>query len=117
MRKIFVLIAAAVLAAACSGTERPTPTLMFSLADYPELEHIKNVQGCAVYGDFFFSLQDKGWCNVFDLRTRKPVAQFPLASAGKNNHANLAFFGPDKYDSADRFPLFYVSQCKSKPVE
>ena len=111
-----MILALAVLAACSSGPRRPDPQLMFSLEDFPELEHVKNMQGGAVYGNLLFSLQDKGWCNVFDLRTCKPVADFPLASAGKNNHANIAFFGPEKYDSQDRFPLLYVSQCMSKPV-
>ena len=116
MKKILILCALSALCA-CGRTNVPEPELLFSLSDYPELEHIKNMQGCAVSGDYFFSLQDKGWCNVFDLRKRKSISQFPLGSAGKYNHANVAFFGPDKYDSSDRFPLIYISQCKEKPVE
>ncbi|MBQ2107451.1 MAG: hypothetical protein II475_02045 [Bacteroidales bacterium] len=116
MKKLLILCALSALCA-CGRTNVPEPELLFSLSDYPELEHIKNMQGCAVSGDYFFSLQDKGWCNVFDLRKRKSISQFPLGSAGKYNHANVAFFGPDKYDSSDRFPLIYISQCKEKPVE
>ena len=116
MRKYLIVAAAVLLAAGCSATQRPEPQLIISLSDFPELEHIRNMQGGAVYGDLLFSLQDKGWCNVFDLHSRMPAAQFPLGSAGKNNHANIAFFGPEKYDSQDSFPLLYVSQCKSKPV-
>lgn len=113
------LILLALLAAAFSCgrlSEKPQPELMFRLREFPELQHTHNVQGCAIYGNLLFSMQDKGWCNVFDLRLCAPVAQFPLASYGKNNHANVAFFGPSRYDSSDRFPLLYVSQCKSKPV-
>lgn len=118
MRRILaIMIAAATLVTACNRPGRPSPQLLFSLSDFPELEHTKNMQGGAVFDDYLFSMQDKGWCNVFDLRTRKPIAQFPLASAGKNNHANVAFFGPDKYDSSDRYPLLYLSQCREKPVE
>lgn len=116
MRKVLILCSLAFTALYCAPQQRPEPELLMSLSDYPELEHIDNMQGGAVYGDLLFSMQDKGWCNVFDLRSRKPVAQFPLASAGKNNHANIAFFGPWKYDTQDHFPLLYVSQCKSKPV-
>ena len=117
MKKYLILAAAALTAICCTETKRPEPQLIISLSDFPELEHVHNMQGGAVYGDLFFSLQDKGWCNVFDLNSCMPVAQFPLGSAGKNNHANIAFFGPEKYDSQDVFPLLYVSQCKSKPVE
>lgn len=96
---------------------RPSPEFMFSFRDFPETAHIHNVQGCAIDQGYFFSLEDKGWCNVFDLRVNEPVAHFPLGSYGKQNHANIAFFGPYRYDSSDKFPLLYVSQCKSKLVK
>lgn len=115
-RKMIYAAVALMTFAGCNSNERPTPELIITLADFPELEHIKNVQGAAVCGDLLFSLQDQGWCNVLDLRTGKPVSQFPLASQGRNNHANVAFFGSARYDSSDRFPLLYVSQCKSQPV-
>jgi len=117
MRKLLIVVASIFLLASCVGARRPVPELLFRFCDYPELEHSHNVQGCAVYGDFLFSMQDKGWCNVFDLETHELAAQFPLGSYGKNNHANVAFFGPARYDSSDKFPLLYVSQCMSKPVE
>lgn len=113
-RLLIVLTALAVFG--CAERQRPVPELMLKLSDYPGIAHSHNVQGCAVYGDLLFSLTDKGWCNVFDLQTGEFPAQFPLASQGKQNHANVAFFGPYRYDSADKFPLLYVSQCKSKPV-
>lgn len=116
MKKI-ALFTLCFAALACGNIqERPEPELMFRLQDFPELQHTHNVQGCAILGDLLFSMQDKGWCNVFDLGSRTPVSQFPLASYGRNQHANVAFFGPYRYDSTDRFPLLYVSQCKSKPV-
>jgi len=103
--------------AACGAAQRPAPEKLIDLADFQELEHVKNMQGGAVYGDLLFSMQNKGWCNVFDLRTRQPIAQFPLATHGKNNHANTAFFGQQRYDESDAFPLIYISQCREKPVE
>ena len=105
------------LIAACTVGPRPEPELLLRLRDFDGIQHSHNVQGCAVYGDMLFSLQDKGWCNVIDLQTKELAGQFPLGSYGKENHANVAFFGPQKYDAADKFPLLYVSQCKSKPVE
>lgn len=116
MKKIAIIALLAAALACGRVAERPQPELMLRFRDFPELQHTHNVQGCATYGNLLFSMQDKGWCNVFDLRSCTPVAQFPLASYGKNNHANVAFFGPYRYDSADIFPLLYVSQCKSKPV-
>ncbi|MBQ9462596.1 MAG: hypothetical protein IJU68_02940 [Bacteroidales bacterium] len=116
MKHIITVAAAVLLLASCNTPQRPRPELMFRLIDFEEIEHSRNVQGCAVYGDLLFSLQDKGWCNVFDLEGKELEAQFPLGSQGRNNHANIAFFGPQRYDESDRFPLMYVSQCKSKPV-
>ena len=115
--RTLLLFAAALIVAACTAVQRPQPELLLRFSDYPELEHSHNVQGCAVFDGLLFSMQDKGWCNVFDLETLELAAQFPLASHGKQNHANVAFFGPYRYDSKDKFPLLYVSQCKSKPVE
>lgn len=115
MRKC--LIALAALLAACGPVKRPDAELLFRLSDFPELEHIDNVQGCAIWDNWLFSLQNEGWCNVFDLIDCEPAGQFPLGSRGKHNHANVAFFGSERYDAADVFPLLYVSQCLSKTVE
>ncbi len=71
-----------------------------------------NVQGCAVWKDCLFSLYDKGDCTVYDLPTGTMLSQFPLGSAGDDNHANVAFFGPYYYKDGDLFPLLYVSQAR-----
>ena len=117
MRKLLTAIFSLALAIGCTHlVQRPSPEFLFSFSDFPELEHLRNVQGCAIDKGYLFSLEDRGWCNVFDLRINEPVAHFPLGSYGKENHANIAFFGPFRYDSSDKFPLLYVSQCKSKIV-
>jgi len=71
-----------------------------------------NVQGCAVWKDFLFSMFDGGECAVYDLAGRRLLSSFPLGSAGEDNHANVAFFGPYYYKDGDSFPLLYVSQAK-----
>ena len=117
MRKLLTAIFSLATAIGCTHlVQRPSPEFLFSYSDFPELEHLRNVQGCAIDKGYLFSLEDRGWCNVFDLRINEPVAHFPLGSYGKENHANIAFFGPFRYDSSDKFPLLYVSQCKSKIV-
>ena len=68
MRKLLIVVSSALLLAACAEVRKPVPELLFSFCDYPELEHSHNLQGCAVYGDLLFSMQDKGWCNVFGHR-------------------------------------------------
>ena len=42
------------------------------------------------------------------------LRQFPLASHTPENHANVAFFGTERYDKHDQFPLLYVSQCSKQ---
>ena len=59
MKKYLILAAAALTAICCTETKRPEPQLIISLSDFPELEHVHNMQGGAVYGDLFFSLQAK----------------------------------------------------------
>ena len=81
-----------------------------SLMDAPAY----NVQGCAVWKDYLFSLFDKGECAVYDLARQSLLARFPLDSAGEGNHANVAFFGPWFYQEGDAFPLLYVSQARGE---
>ena len=90
MKKL--LFAAMILIAiSCAEAGKPEPQLLLRLMDYPGIAHSHNVQGCAVYGDLLFSMQDKGWCNVIDLESKDLVAQFPLGSYGQQNHANVSF--------------------------
>lgn len=121
MRKLYTLFFAfagqLILLSGCGrGPVRPEPSLELIINDFENLQYRWNVQGCAVHGDYFFSLHDKGACVVVDLGKKELVSQFRLASAGANNHANTAFFGQQKYAPEDLFPLLYVSQCKSEPV-
>ena len=104
------------LSACCRGPLRPLPRLEMEMNSFEDLQYKWNMQGCAVYGDLMFSLHDKGICVVVDLAKKELVAQFPLASSGENNHANIAFFGTQRFAGDDPFPLLYVSQCKSAPV-
>ena len=104
------------LSGCCRGPHRPLPRLEMEMNSFEDLQYKWNTQGCAVYGDQFFSLHNTGICVVFDLAKKELLAQFPLASFGENNHANTAFFGTQRYAEDDPYPLFYVSQCKSLPV-
>ena len=70
-------------------------------------------QGMEMWGNYIFSLMDKGYCNVYSFSRRDslPVAKFKLASFGTNNHANNASFGVETKPGAS-FPLMYVTNGK-----
>lgn len=104
-----------VIAVSC-GPRAIEPKIVIEPSDYPEVESTWNAQGLAVSDGCVFRLHDCGPCVVFDLETKKLLGEFELGSSGKNNHCNVAFFGDQKYDESDRFPLLYVSQAKGVPV-
>lgn len=100
----------------CRGPERVEPQLLFCQKDVETQRSQESVQGTAICGDLMFSMRNTGLCVVTDLKAASLVSEFRLASSGAQNHANDAFFGPGRYCDEDRFPLLYVSQCKSRPV-
>ena len=120
MKRLSTIAAIAAILATASCTNRiparPDVELLFNQLDIEGIERTHNMQGLAISGDYMFTLRNTGICVVIDLSTEKLVAEFPLGSHGKNNHSNVAFFGRDKYDESDIFPLLYVSQCRQKPV-
>ena len=76
----------------------------------------QSYQGMAIYGDYVVSLQNTGQATIYRLHadSLEMLRQFPLASQMQQNHANVAFFGTERYDKADLFPLLYVSQCSKQ---
>ena len=73
-------------------------------------------QGMAIHDNYLVSLQNTGQATIYRLRDggMQMLRQFPLASHTKENHANVAFFGTERYDKHDQFPLLYVSQCSKQ---
>jgi len=73
-------------------------------------------QGMAIWGDYIVSLQNTGQATIyrFCADSIHKLRQFPLASQMSQNHANVAFFGTERYDKKDEFPLLYVSQCSKQ---
>lgn len=76
----------------------------------------QSYQGMAIWGDYLVSLQNTGYATIYRLcpDSLQKLCQFPLASQMKENHANVAFFGTERYDKKDDFPLLYVSQCSKQ---
>ena len=76
----------------------------------------QSYQGMAIWGDYVVSLQNTGLATVYRLYpdSLQKLCQFPLASQTKENHANVAFCGMERFDKKDDFPLLYVSQCSKQ---
>lgn len=89
-----------------------------SIQKISDLQGVPNqsYQGMAVWNDYVVSLQNTGQATIYRLHgdNLQKVRQFPLASQMSENHANVAFFGIERYDKADDFPLLYVSQCSKQ---
>jgi hypothetical protein len=85
-----------------SGTEYP----------FPGTYKGKSAQGMAIHGDNVFLLNNGGHCRVYDLKSKKMLVEFDLASADEPslNHANCANFGVEYPRGNDLFPALYVSQ-------
>ena len=78
--------------------------------------HGQGYQGMAIYDDYLVSLQNTGQATIYRFHDDKlqMLRQFPLASHTPENHANVAFFGTERYHKSDMFPLLYVSQCSKQ---
>lgn len=93
-------------------------SLDFTNATVEKIANLQGVpkqgyQGLAIYGDYVVSLQNTGQATIYRLcdDSLQRLRQFPLASQAAENHANVAFFGTERYDAKDEFPLLYISQC------
>jgi len=78
------------------------------------------VQGMDIWGDYLVSLQNYGTCNVYKINSINSATKlktFRLASydnaSATYNHANVAAFSNQFYDSSDKLPLLYVTRCHS----
>lgn len=67
-------------------------------------------QGFAIYGNYGFSMHDKGQCVIIDLKRKRFVNTFVLE--GNTGHCNNATFGVERYSKKSQFPLFYVTECR-----
>ncbi|MDO4948906.1 MAG: hypothetical protein Q4E55_01865 [Bacteroidales bacterium] len=106
MRHIGLLLSLVLVGTFASGQEASnTESLCVRI-----MERIspRPAQGMEVFGKWMFNLEHGGGVNVYNLRTKKFVARFKLASAGEENHANCANFGIETAEGAS-FPLLYVS--------
>lgn len=93
-----------------------TESLFFRIPDLGDIKTKEAYQGMAIYGDMMFSLHNSGICTVIDLKSRKLLSEFNMASYNKANHCNVASFGREFYSPEDEFPLLYVSQASKEKL-
>ncbi|MBR5333922.1 MAG: hypothetical protein IKV33_04210 [Alistipes sp.] len=79
-----------------------------------DVEVVGSTQGLAIYGNYAFSMHDKGQCVILDLKHRKFVSTFVVE--GNTGHCNNASFGVERYSAQSSFPLLYVSECRGDRV-
>ena len=89
-----------------------------SVQKYADLQGVQkqSYQGMAIWDNYLVSLQNTGWATIYRMQNGglQMLRQFPLASQMPENHANVAFFGIERYHKNDQFPLLYVSQCSKQ---
>ncbi len=68
-------------------------------------------QGSACYGNYYFQCYDHNQqIGVYDLRSKRFVAEMKMNECGASYHCNNANFGSLRYSKFDEFPLLYISQ-------
>ncbi len=78
--------------------------------DFPGKYEGQAAQGMAIHGEMALLFNNEGHCRVYNLKTKKKLTEFDLASAGGSNHANCVSFGVEQPKDA-YFPVIYVSEC------
>jgi hypothetical protein len=79
---------------------------------FPGMYKNKTAQGMAIYENSAFLLNDEGYCRIYNLKSKKLISEFHLASADTLNHANCASFGVEFPKNNKKYPAIYVSECK-----
>ena len=108
MKKLFIIISVWI---GCT-------ILMNAKKDYEIRQYMTQVklhklpqQGMDIVKNKIFVLHDGGSCHVYDLRTKRMLSFFDLASKRKGNHSNTGNFGVEKVKGAS-FPVMYISLGK-----
>ena len=67
-------------------------------------------QSSACYGDYMVTFADKmATVKLYNLATQTELATLTLTELDEHHHCNQAFFGTEKYDADDVFPLVYLT--------
>lgn len=108
--KTTLLFFLAVAAATATATAAQPAAILAH--DIPGTYEKRAAQGLAIYKDTAFLLSDRGYCRIYNLKTRKQEAAFELATFGAYNHANAASFGAEFPKGNAAFPALYIAQCR-----
>jgi hypothetical protein len=82
-----------------------------------QVANICSGQDGAIYKNLLFRMDHKGLCRVYDLETlpvcdneskASPLSEFIL-EGGIVPHSNAVFFGKERFEDADEFPLLYTN--------
>lgn len=65
-------------------------------------------QGLGIWGDYAVIIRDKGWCEIYNLKTKTTESYYKLE--GNDSHCNNGVFGPSKLNEDSLFPLMYISE-------
>ena len=65
-------------------------------------------QGLCIDGKYAVIIRDKGWCEIYNLETKKTESFYKLEN--NDSHCNNAVFGPSKLTEDSLFPLIYISE-------
>ena len=65
-------------------------------------------QGLCIYDNYAVIIRDKGWCEIYNLKTNKTESFYKLRN--NDSHCNNVVFGPSKLTDESIFPLAYISE-------
>lgn len=80
----------------------------YAFASY--MSSMPSHQSSACYGDYMITFSDKmSTMKMYNLRTKTLLATTTQTAKDSFHHCNQAFFGTEKYDEGDYFPLCYLT--------
>jgi len=84
--------------------------MKYTKIKYSEYMKIASGQDGAIYNGLLFRFGSRGSCCVYDLKKKEQVSEFTLDRNDEfSPHSNAVFFGSEKFDESDEFPLLYTN--------
>lgn len=68
-----------------------------------------NAQGACRANDKLFRFNSNGSFNVYDLESKTNLGTFSITGVPSAPHANVAFWGTEKYAESDPYPIVYIN--------
>ena len=84
--------------------------MKYTALHYKKYMTIEKGQDGAVYNGLLFRFNSTGHCYVYDLEKKTLVSEFTLDRVEDYSpHSNAVFFGTEKMEPCDEFPLLYTN--------